>query len=175
MNNSLNKIIKTLLFLYITFMTLLLIAYGSCFFIDKFANYMISNIESISKGYSISIDSLTFEFPVALRYLDLLTGGFFIPEILIVISGFIYLKFMNGKYGYSLSIEKLQFIKKLILTAYILKCLIITSNRVHFSLTENLWLLIVLFLLEKDIIIAKNMYDKHWEKVIKEETTGEKE
>ena len=175
MNNSLNKIIKTLLFLYITFMTLLLIAYGSCFFIDKFANYMISNIESISKGYSISIDSLTFEFPVALRYLDLLTGGFFIPEILIVISGFIYLKFMNGKYGYSLSIEKLQFIKKLILTAYILKCLIITSNRVHFSLTENLWLLIVLFILEKDIIIAKNMYDKHWEKVIKEETTGEKE
>ena len=29
--------------------------------------------------------------------------------------------------------------------------------------------------MKKDIIIAKNMYDKHWEKVIKEETTGEKE
>ena len=173
MNNSLNKIIKILLISYITLMTLVLLAYGSCFFIDKFANHMITSITSVDKGYSISIEKFTFDFPVALGYLDLLTGGFFISEILIVISGFIYLKFMNGKYGYSLSIEKLQFIKKLILTAYTLKCLIITSNRVHFSLTENLWLIIVLFLLNKDIIIAKNMYDKHWEKIIEEEKMGE--
>lgn len=173
MNNSLKKIIRTLLILYIILMTIFLIAYGSCFFIDKFANHMITSITSIDKGYLVNIGSFTFEFPVAFGYLDLLTGGFFLSEILIVISGFIYLKFMDGKYGYSLSIEKLEFIKKLILTAYILKCLIITSNKVQFSLTENLWLLIVLFLLEKDIIIVKNMYDKYGEKAIKEGKLGE--
>jgi len=169
MNSSLNRIIKIIIISYITLMSLVLIAYGSCFFIDKFANYMISSVTNINDGYLIKIGSFSFEFPVLLGYLDLIIGGFLIPQILIIISAFIYLKFMNEKYGHSLSIEKLQIIKKLILIAYILSCLIVTSNRIHFSLTENLWLLIVLFLLEKDIIIVKNMNEKHWAEIIKNE------
>jgi hypothetical protein len=76
---------------------------------------------------------------------------------------------MNGKYSYSLSIEKLQFIKKLILSAYILSSITITTNKWSLSLTENIWLLLVLFLLQKDIIIVKNMHEKSWEGIIKRE------
>lgn len=152
---SLNRIIKLVLISYITLVSLGLIAYVACFFIDKFASHMMSSVTNVGDGYIIKIGSFSLNFPVLFGYLDLLIGGFFIPQILIVASALIYLRFMNGKYNHSLSIEKLKFIKKLILIAYILGCIMVTTDKWTFSFTENLWLVLVLFILEKDIFIVK--------------------
>ncbi len=169
MNIMINRVIKVVLVFYIIFMPLLLIAYGACFFIDKFSADMIKSITTLDNGYIIKLTNFEFKFPVLFGYLDLIVGGFLIPQIFIIISAFIYFRFMNGKYSYSLSIEKLQFIKKLILSAYILSSITITTNKWSLSLTENIWLLLVLFLLQKDIIIVKNMHEKSLEEIIKRE------
>ena len=171
MNISIKKIIKFLLVSYIIFMFLFLLAYGSCFFIDKFSNDLITSITKLDDGYFIiKLTNFEFKFPVLFGYLDLISGGFFIPQMLIVTSAFVYLRFIDGKYGYSLSIEKLQLINKLILLAYILSNVTITSNHWQISMTKNLWLFIVLFLLEKDIIIIKNMHEKSCKVTIENET-----
>jgi len=183
MNISINRIIKFLLVSYIIFMSLFLVAYMSCFFIDKFSNDMITSITKLDDGYFIELankklddryfiklTNFEFKFPVLFSYLDLISGGFVFSQILIITSAFIYLRFMNGKYTPSIAMEKLHFIEKLILVAYVLSNISITTNKWGFSLTENLWLLLVLFLLQKDILIVKNTYEKSWEVTIENET-----
>ena len=170
MNISINRIIKFLLVSYIIFMSLFLVAYVSCFFIDKCSNDMITSITKLDDGYFIKLTNFEFKFPVLFSYLDLISGGYVFPQIFITTSAFIYLRFMNGKYTPSIAMEKLHFIKKLILVAYVLSNISITTNKWGFSLTENLWLLLVLFLLQKDIIIVKNTFEKSWEVTIENET-----
>ncbi len=175
MNTTINKLIRIALVLYIGFMSFMLMGYMLCFFIDKFPNDLIKFIPSSDEGYLIKLMNLKFQFQftVGFGYISLLLGGFFIPQLLIVFSSFVYLRFMNGRYSPSVSLEKLQILKKLVLIAYILGSFSIeTTGELKFSLTENALLLLALFILEKDVIITKNLYEKSKEDLIKKEMVG---